>query len=452
MNGLLLLATLSLGHPFGDSMVLQRGVSVPVWGKADAGAVVAVSFAGNIVTGTADAEGKWKVSLPVLEASSEPRELTVTAGKETKTFADVVVGEVWLCSGQSNMEMTFAEGQTRYGDGIGAMIAQVTDKPFVRYMRAPGRKGWQRFTPESLRTGRRSALAVEYALELHDKLGVPVGVVVAAAGGSNIDTWNPGNGTNAVNHLAFVKPLGPLAMRGAIWYQGEANVREVDAYPGKLETLRRAWAEQFGNPAFPIYLVQLAPNKYAKPDVLAALPHFMEAQAKYAEGNPHAAVAVINDIGNYSDVHPNNKWLVAKRLALHAFKRDYGFKNVEDDSPFPSSATLVATNRVRITFNHANWLYVYRTDTLSTLYAGFEIAGTNGIWKKANIANFAKLDWTRYGTITNNYVDLVAKEVEQPVRVRYAYAPPFTGVLYNQVNLPCGPFTMDVPPSKDATS
>ena len=444
MNGLLLFAALSLWCPFGDSMVLQRGVPVPVWGQSAAGETVTVSFAGRSTIGTADAFGRWEVRLPPLEASAEPRELVVSAASEKKSLKDVVVGEVWICSGQSNMEMSFASGRPRYGDGIGAMVAQVTYKPLVRYMKAPGTGGWHGLTPEFLTSEWRSAIPVHYALELHDKLGIPVGVISASVGGSSIDTWIPGNGTNAVNHIARVRPLGPYAVRGALWYQGETNVQEVDEYPEKLGCLHSAWKSQFCNPRLPFYFVQLAPFKYASPEGLAALPRFMEAQARYAETEPDAAITVVNDIGNFNDIHPNNKWLVAKRLALHAFRRDYGFANVEDESPTPISATVVTTNLVRVVFDHAKSLYVYRADSRFGLYAEFELAGEDGVWRKADIVNFPKLDWTRHGTITNNYVDLVARDVERPVRVRHAYVPPFTGVLFNQVNLPCGPFSREV--------
>ena len=447
--GGVLFSVLALARPFGDGMVLQRDRPVPVWGRAAIGETVTVSFAGQEKTTVAGTNGAWRVTLDPMPASSEGRDLVVSTGPSieqstnpnTRTILrDVVVGEIWLCSGQSNMEMSFAIGRTRYGDGIGAMVAQVTDKPLVRYLKAPGQKGWKRLTPAFLRSSDCSSIPVHYALELHDKLGVPVGVVVAAVGGSSIDWWNPANGKKANFHLAYIVPLGPFALRGALWYQGETNVTEVEEYPGKLAALHAGWKAQFENPDLPLDVVQLAPFRYAKSEELEALPKFMENQAKYAEGRPDATVTVINDIGNFNDIHPNNKWLVAKRLALHALRRDYGFKDVEDESPVPVEASVVAANRVRVTFGHATSLYVYRTDSRSRLFAEFELAGEDGVWKKADIVNFAKFDWTKHGTVTNSFVELVAKEVEKPVRVRHAYVPPFTGVLYNQVNLPCGPF------------
>lgn len=445
VNNLLLVAAgLTLGAPFQDGAVLQRDRPIPIWGHAPAGAAVAVSFAGQERTAVVGTNGTWRVTLDPLSASSEGRELKVSTAAAALRLSDILVGEVWLCSGQSNMEMSLADGRTRYGDGIGAMVAQVTDKPLIRYFKSPGREGWNRLTPKFLMSGWRSSLPVHYALELHEKLGVPVGVIVAAAGGSNIDSWIPANGEKANLHRSRIVPLGPFALRGALWYQGETNVKEVEAYPGKLAALHAGWKTQFENPSLPLDLVQLAPYRYAKPEELEALPRFMEGQTRYATAHADATVTVINDIGNYEDIHPNNKWLVAKRLALHALRRDFGFADIEDNSPTPIAATVIATNRVRLVFNHAKSLYVYRQDSRFGLYAEFELAGADGVWKKADIVNFPNLDWTKHGVLTNAVVELVAKEVDKPVRVRHAYAPPFTGCFYNQVNLPCGPFCIDI--------
>ena len=445
-------AGLELAKPFSDHMVLQRDRPVPVWGSAPAGAEVAVVFAGRSASAKADASGHWKVVLAPLSASSEGRDLAVTATlgaqRSTVELHDVVVGEVWLCSGQSNMAMSMTQGWTRYGDGIGMMVAQVTDKPMIRYFDSTSKERWNRLTPKFLMTGWKSALPVHYALELQDKLEIPVGVIVAAVGGSNIDSWNPSMGAKAKLHLAHIAPLGPFALRGAVWYQGETNVKEVEEYPDKLEQLHRGWKDQFGDADLPLHVVQLAPYRYKTPEERAALPQFMEGQADYAARHKDASITVINDIGNFEDAHPNNKWLVAKRLALHAFKHNYGFKDIEDESPALESAAVAATNRVRLVFGHAKSLYVYRQDSRYNLDAGFELAGADGAWKKADIVNFPKLDWVQYGVLTNNVVELVAKGVERPVRVRYAYAPPFQGCFYNQVNLPCGPFCADIQKGK----
>jgi len=251
-------AKVKLAVPFADGMVLQRDCSVPVWGTAAAGEKVRVAFAGQVRETVAGGDGSWRVDLDPLAASSEGRVLTVNG----ISVGDVVVGEVWLCSGQSNMAMSLAIGRTRYGDGIGAMVAQTTDKPSVRYMdAAPGARGWNRLTPSFLSSRWIAALPVHYAVELHDKLGVPVGVIVAAVGGSNIDSWNPANGKGANLYASQVAPLGPFGLRGVVWYQGETNVYKFESgvYPRKLGELHTGWARQFARACLPFYIVQLAP-------------------------------------------------------------------------------------------------------------------------------------------------------------------------------------------------
>ncbi len=443
-------AAVSLAKPFSDGLVLQRERPVPVWGGAAPGEKVTVAFAGASVSATADAKGAWSVELPAMPASREGRTLTVTGGDGApRTVRDVLVGEVWLCSGQSNMDMALADDTPRYGDGHGRMIAQVTHRPFVRYVTAPGTTGWHVLEPKFLFTGRKAALPVHWGLELYAQLEIPIGIVVAAVGASNIDSWNPANGPRANLHNTFLKDFVPYAIRGVIWYQGETNLMEGKLYTKKMHQLYDGWSALFRNPKMPFYYVQIAPYAYGidrgvnRDDFFAP---FVEAQAAFAQEEPRAAMTVINDIGDVRDIHPGNKWLVAKRLALHALKRDYGFPEVEDSSPVLAKATAQG-NRVELTFAHAKALYVYNAER--TLDAAFELAGADGVWKKARIVNFPKVVWTRFGNLADNKVVLVADGVANPVQVRHAWTKPWTGCLYNQVNLPTGTFRAPIPYSSD---
>jgi len=439
---------LSLGVPFKDGMVLQRERPVPVWGTATPEATVSVTFAGQARTAKADAKGAWRVTLDALAASRESRQLTVVAGEGSRcVVSDVVVGEVWLCSGQSNMDMALADDTPRYGDGIGRMVAQVTDKPLVRYLSAPGKGGWHAFTPGFLSQGRKAALPVHYALELYAQLEIPVGVVVAASGGSNIDSWNPSEGEKANLHRAMIVDFAPYAIRGVLWYQGETNLREEGAYLPKLRQLYRGWRSLFGIPDLPFHYVQLAPYAYGKDkdgvDRDPSFPKFLVAQAAFEKEEPNASMVVINDIGNVTDIHPGNKWLVAKRLALPALKRCYGRTQIEDHSPVPVRATAVS-NVVDIAFDHAKTLYVYNPNERFDLSVPFELAGDDGTWHPAIIVNFARRDWTRHGNVDTNVLSLVAADVSRPMKVRYAWRRPWKGIVYNQVNLPLGTFEADV--------
>lgn len=203
-------AKIEMGTPFSDGMVLQRGMKVPVWGKAEPGRKVTVEFAGNAVSAVACPGGCWKVSLPPMEASKESRVLTVTEGEagfltdstcDAVEIKDVLVGEVWFASGQSNMECPIWGANTRYRDGKGGLMTTMTQLPYVRFAKnsrvwaaEPGRaqsKGWKRYVPESLRPGGLSAVAFYYARELYLALDVPVGIVDSSWGGTNIDAWTP---------------------------------------------------------------------------------------------------------------------------------------------------------------------------------------------------------------------------------------------------------------------
>ena len=446
---------LSFGLPFAKGAVLQRGRPIPVWGRAKPGEKVRVTYGGASATATSDKSGAWRANLPALPASAVPRPLSAATGGTSVSAEDVVVGEVWLCSGQSNMAQALVDHKRpRYRDGIGSMVAQATDKPSVRYLETPATgSGWRRLTPEFLASGRRSAIAVHYALELHEKLGVPVGVVVAAVGGCNIDSFLPALGRQPDLDSRLLREVYPYALRGAVWYQGETNVYlgETDEYGGKLRALYDRWREMFANPGLRFYYVQLAPFARGKVthkrddgsewtfDYDEAFPKFLRVQAAFEKSEPNAAMTVINDLGCVGDIHPNEKWLVAKRLALHALRRDYGFSGVEDCSPEPLCATASS-----IVFGHAKGLYAYQRGQKFSPDLPFELAGADGVWRHARVLNFVPRKWPNDGVIAGDFVELAADGVDAPTKVRYAWQRPWTGVVYSDVDLPLATFEMDV--------
>ena len=477
----LIQAKVEMGTPFSDRAVLQRGVEVPVWGKATSGARVSVAFAGAEVAADADMDGNWSLKLPPMEASSENRTMTVTerkGGAETDRIeiADVLVGEVWFASGQSNMECPIWGGDTRYRDGAGALVTAMDHLPNIRFAKnihawsaVPARaksQGWARFEPQSF-TNRYvlSAVAYYYARELYLALGgVPVGIVDASWGGTNIDAWTPRCGYDGCDesirataefpvaakwdNSMKVGPIGgahqqptvlfngmvdswaPMAMRGLIWYQGCHNSGESQLYCAKLHALYSGWCRRFANPGLKFYLVQLAPYTQNWLGICTA-------QARFCAEEPNAALAVTADVGNFDDIHPNRKEIVAKRLAVHALKRDYGFDIEEDDSPVLESARLAEDGAVAMTFKHVKSWYVYSPDR--SIEPAFEVAGEDGEWKSAKLLNVA-----RGGYVTG--VELVVKsaDVPVPVKVRYLVRPRTMGTVYNQMSLPLGPFSADV--------
>lgn len=450
---------LSLGQPFTSGAVLQRGRPVPVWGRARPGEKVRVAYGGVSALATADKFGAWRANLPQMPASSVPRPLAASTASSSVAVDDVVVGEVWLCSGQSNMAQALVDPKCpRYRDGIGSMVAQVTDKPFVRYLETPASVlGWRRLTPEFLASGRRSAIAVHYALELHEKTGVPVGVVVAAVGGCNIDSFLPGLGNPSDLDARLLRDVYPYSLRGAVWYQGETNVYlgEVDEYGGKLRALYGRWRDMFENPGLRFYYVQLAPFARGKVthkrgdgiewsfDYDEAFPRFLCVQSAFEKAETNAAMTVINDLGCVEDIHPNEKWLVAKRLALHALRRDYGFDGVEDCSPEPLCATA-SSNVVKVAFRHAKGLYAYQRGRRFSPVLPFELAGADGEWRHADVLNFVPRAWPHDGGIAGEFIELSAAGVDSPAKVRYAWRRPWTGAVYNGADLPLATFELEV--------
>ena len=279
------LAGVELGTPFADNMVLQRGRPVPVWGTADAGEQVTVSFAGQTKSATAGQDGKWSVELDAMPASKENRTLTAS-GKNTVEAKNVLVGEVWFASGQSNTECPIWGPGPRYRDGQGAVMTAMARRPFIRYVKnekIPTREPrlgwkavWRDYSPASFKatfSNNLSAMAFYYALELHDALGVPVGIIDSSWGGTSIEPWTPisgfanrpnvpakvGAGTPTALWNGMVAAFAPFAIKGFIWYQGCSNAGDGLRYCDKMHDLYNGWAKEFKNPDLKLYFVQLAP-------------------------------------------------------------------------------------------------------------------------------------------------------------------------------------------------
>ena len=284
-------SAVELAGIFSQGMVLQRDATVPLWGNEAAGENVTVEFAGQKKSATAGADGKWSVKLAPMPASATPRTLTVR-GANTLTVDDVLVGEVWLASGQSNMGWGFAPGQ-----GVLDNEKEMTtaNDPLVRQFTLSkatqnGAKiigAWHTATRENLLAGGNttdSAIAYFFARDLKKELDVPVGVINASIGSTTIESWLPGTGPY---YDAMIQPLAPYAMRGFLWYQGEQNMAAGDAanYTVKMRKLVSGWRKLWGNDNLSFYYVQIAPHVYSVPFGLSpeALPFFWEAQAKVLE-------------------------------------------------------------------------------------------------------------------------------------------------------------------------
>lgn len=478
-------ATLRMATPFTDGAVLQRERTVPVWGDAAPGETVTVSFGEYKGTAVADAKGVWRVELLAMKASKAGRELVATGADGKSIMAkDVLVGEVWMCAGQSNTECPVWGENPRFRDGQGALTISMTVKPYVRFVKVKrqsrdrpatfARVCWKRMVPEEMvykpELPLPSAMGCYFALELANALDVPIGLIDTSWGGTRIEPWTPQSGFESVKDLelertweflprerfvngfkvngirsyhqqpcalwnGMVASFAPMAVRGMIWYQGCNNAGEPERYCSKMHALYNGWAKEFANPDLSFYFVQLAPYK-------SDWHRIQEAQARFAAEEPHAAMSVIGDVGNIDDVHPNEKRTVAKRLAAHALKRDYGYDWVEDESPTLKDWKIEG-GAFKLMFNHAKQFYVYNPDR--SLTTGFEVCGADGVWKPAEIANFLETKDRsgkpiREGSVDGTTLIVVSKEVSEPKRLRYLHSAPWFANLYNEASLPMGPF------------
>ena len=475
-------AKVELGSPFKDKAVLQRGVPVPVWGWADPGENVTVTFAGNTVSAKAGADGKWMVKLPAMKASSENRVLKAN-DVEVK---DVLVGEVWFCSGQSNTELPLVGWHPHFSDREGRMTAQLVREPTVRYafcsnyQWSPTPKAkiecndypaWKEFNKENLVPWPSfSAMGVYFALQLHESLDVPVGIIGCYWGGTSIDPWTPRSGYEGKPRLKetaefkvvgkdewkdemkkgpicegrqqptvlwneMIAPWVPYASKGMIWYQGCSNQGEGDVYCDKMHALYDGWSKEFKNPKFKIYFAQLAPWIQSWWDIQMA-------QEKFADEEPNAGMVVTCDVGNNADIHPNEKGTVGRRLAALALKRDYGRDDIVADYPRVVKARAVGREVVLNCSDVKSWR-LYNADW--SIAHGFEIKDENGTWKKAHFVNCN--DGARntnpfytIGLVEGAEIHLTADDVWEPKGVRYLHEHPWSGFLYADTGLPLGPF------------
>ena len=449
-------AELTLPSVFSDHMVLQRDQAVPVWGQADPGSTVTVEFAGQEKTAEADGRGKWNVVLDPMPASSDPRTLSVRSSIDDleSEFVHVLVGDVWLCSGQSNMQWSMAKSEN--GEAVIAAAAH----PLIRLYRTPAvfsrepqekiAASWTACTPETVREF--SAVAYYFGRKLNQDLNVPVGLLQSAWGGTRIEPWTPPCGFEGIESLAdILKKIDPMpvldgdpkqdrqfptaiyngmihahipfAIRGAIWYQGEANRNDGMLYVDKTRALLNGWRGLWGYD-FPFYFVQIAPFQYGsqEPNIL---PEFWEAQSEIVRQIPNTGMAVVSDATTLNDIHPPNKEVPGTRLALLALNNTYGKDVVSTGPEFKSlKRPLLSRNSLKVSFRSAEGL----TTRDGKEPDGFEIAGEDGNFKPAQ------------AVIKGNSVIISSPDVEKPVAVRFAWHKLATPNLMNGAGLPAPAF------------
>jgi len=471
-------ADLQLPALFSDNMVMQRNVSVPIWGWADDGEVISVQFRGQKVTTTAN-NGKWSVRLRRLKAGG-PDTLTVVSPKRTVEFKNVLVGEVWVASGQSNMEWPMTQS-----DQPQAAIASATNS-LIRFFMVPNVKSeaptvrvnssWKVCSPDMI--GGHSAVGYFFARDLQAARNVPIGIIQSDWGGSPAEVWmnresletNPryradildANAEAWKNHQqaliefekekalaaskgeefkkqpprfgwrptelynGMIAPLIPYAIKGAIWYQGESNAGRAEQYRTLFADMIRNWRRDWGQGDFPFLQVQLAPFMAVKDEPQeSAWAELREAQWLATKVLPNVGMAVITDVGDPKDIHPRKKQPVGARLALAARGIAYGEK-IEYSGPIYSGVAF-KDGKATVQFSHVGKGLEARDGELK----GFAICGEDRkfVWAKANIVG--------------NTVVVGSPEVAKPVAVRYGWADCPVVNLWNKDGLPASPFRTD---------
>ncbi|MFM8620013.1 MAG: sialate O-acetylesterase [Opitutaceae bacterium] len=471
---------------FSDHLVLQRDVAVPVWGWADPGEKVSVAFGGRTVESVAGADGSWMAKIGPLTATATPGTLAVK-GRNEIVIHDVLVGEVWLGSGQSNMAMTVSRSADFPAEQPAAKFATIRMfKEESARAASPQREGkgkWVICTPETV--GNFSAALYFFGREIHRSIGTPVGLINSSVGGTPIESWiaeaaqraapelkgffagadkprevsaeerrayeaslakweeavkagkktkgkaprrpqDPAEVANRKSDIGGlfngkIAPLIPYALRGLLWYQGEANTfpGKADFYEAQLRLLVNDWRARWGG-EIPFAWAQL-PNFTGTGRDWPAVREAM----RNTLALPRTGMAITIDVGEANDIHPTNKQEVGRRLALWALGAVYRREVPAVSGPLPNGHEA-RDGAITVRFQHANGGLVAKDGALR----GFEIAGADGKWVPAE------------SRIAGDNVTVSSSAVPKPAAVRYAWANLPEVSLYNGAGLPASPFAL----------
>jgi sialate O-acetylesterase len=476
---------LSFGPIWTDHMVLQRERAVPIWGFGPPGAAIELAFAGQTIAGRVGPDGRWTIRCNPGPACAEPGSLLVSlaGGGAAIRLRDVLVGDVWLCAGQSNMELGLADAED------GDQEVRAADHPAIRLFLiektsapAPIRRvdaAWARCTPATVAArgwGGFSAVAYAFGRRLVAETGVPVGLIQAAFGGSKIHpfihpadldghpalekmraeladadrVWletlalegleasddpdpaacalHPFAGDAEWDRLkpsttwnAMIHPLLPYALRGVLWYQGESDVVDPAPYPAKLAALVAGLRRSFDDPDLPLYLAQIAPCTYGPGEDLLA---FWEAQYAAASA-PGSGMITTVDLGDMADIHPLRKRPVGERFAALALARTYGRRDIPAGGPALSAVSFGphGATLAYATFGDGGLTTLDGRDP-----AGFELAGADGVFHPAEAA------------IAGGAVVLRCAAVAAPRQVRHCWRVGATPNLSDASAIPALPF------------
>jgi sialate O-acetylesterase len=438
-------ANISLPEIFSDNMVLQQKSDVIFWGWAKTGETIVIKadWMDSDITVKADVQGTWETSIKT-PGFGGPYNIHIK-GQNEVILKNVLIGEVWLCSGQSNMEMS-----AQWGIDNGDEEIKNANYPEIRLFTVSTSTShfpqdhlagkWSVCTPEEMKPF--SAIGYFFARKLFKELGVPVGIINSSWGGTPAESWMPEEATQKNDFLreaatkqkvvpwgpvepariynAMINPLIPFRIAGVLWYQGEANTINYYAYKQLLSALITSWRNKWGY-EFPFYYAQIAPYKYGNPFEGVEI---RDAQRR-ALDVPNTGMAVLSDLCDTLNIHPKNKQDAALRLANIALNRYYKTVKLEDSGPL-YKGMAIDKNKAVISFDHNEGLHA-AGDKLTY----FEIAGDDKVFYPAE------------AKIKNGQVIVQSKKVKSPVAVRFAWKNTATPNLFNGANLPASCFTTE---------
>jgi sialate O-acetylesterase len=455
-----LLAEIRLPAIVSSDMVLQRNTTVVLWGWTNASERITIETsweAGRLET-RSDHEGNWKVEVKTTN-SKEPQVISINTRSSTVMLDNILFGEVWICSGQSNMEqpMRGFNGQPTFESN---MAVARSNNPNLRLFTVE-RKGsrtplkdveeyrkWQEASPDNVLDF--SAVAYFFGQQLQEILDCPVGMIHTSWGGSSVQAWISNEMITNYQHVnlddvdlairtnqiptalynAMINPLIPFTIKGALWYQGESNRSEPDKYMQLFPAMVQDWRTRWDIGDFPFYYVQIAPFYYradsAAYETVQNSAFIREAQLQSLDRIPNSGIVITMDIGDKYSIHPPKKKEVADRLLFNALNQTYGFENVDHASPIYESMEI-KDGGVTLNFKNAErGLYAYGELT------GFEIAGSDKVFYPATAS-----------IVTGRNVFVISDKVPEPFAVRYGWSNWVMGTLFDTNLLPASSFRTD---------
>lgn len=455
-------AKIGLPAIIGSNMVLQRNTVANIWGTATAGKRITVKTSWNnrSYAVTTDASGNWNTGVQTLNAGG-PYSIIIT-GDDKVVLDDVLIGEVWISSGQSNMEMPITGYMGQSVEGSMEEILNATQYPGIRMFTVAQKsseeiqrdcKGeWKTSNAESV--GQFSAVAYFYAKQLYKALGIPIGIVTSNWGGSTIEAWMPKSSLNKIEGLdmkaalsgtyqhtkasllynGMIAPIVKYTAKGFIWYQGESNLFNNYDYAKLMVALVDQWRSDWRNNDMYFYYVQLAPYVYDGSKKIA-LPLQIEAQYKALGTITNAGIAATNDLGDSTCIHPAKKKEVGARLAFLALEKTYNLKG------YPVAPTIKDVvynkNKVLLSFHHVPKAHSYNDmnsfDYYSGPLSGFEVAGAD---RKFYPARANHVWW-------KNEIEVQCADVKEPVAVRYGFRNCIDTGVRTTMGMPLVPFRTD---------